>query len=134
MDQLLHNRRGLRRSRDFGGNARRDLKRQTTKQEVNLPQPLSTVVEISDEQEAMSLIRVVAAHFNLSIKDILSRSRVRPLVIPRQVAMAVVRGHTNLSSTFIGKVFKRDHTTVLHGITTAENYYSHHIASIEKVL
>ena len=44
------------------------------------------------------------------------------MVLPRQVAMYLVREMTDYSLPEIGKVFSRDHTTVLHSINKIENY------------
>ena len=48
------------------------------------------------------------------------KSRTRDLVHPRQAAMLWLRNNTNLSLPEIGRLFDRDHTTVLHGIRAAE--------------
>lgn len=44
------------------------------------------------------------------------------MVLPRQVAMYLVRKLTDYSLPEIGKVFSRDHTTVLHSINKVEEY------------
>ena len=49
-----------------------------------------------------------------------SKSRTRDLAHPRQAAMLWLRNNTNLSLPEIGRLFDRDHTTVLHGIRAAE--------------
>ena len=50
-------------------------------------------------------------------KDITGPSRLRSVLLPRQVAMTLARDLTGLPLANIGKHFGgRDHTTVLHAI------------------
>ena len=44
------------------------------------------------------------------------KSRAKPFVYPRQIAMYLARSHTSLSFHDLGRVFGRDHTTVLHAV------------------
>jgi chromosomal replication initiator protein len=58
-----------------------------------------------------------ASMFGLSIEEITGRSRRRPLVTARQVAMYVMRELTDLSYPGIAREFGgRDHTTVIHAV------------------
>jgi chromosomal replication initiator protein len=45
-----------------------------------------------------------------------SKSRKRAIAFPRQVAMYLSRKHTEETLADIGKLFKRDHSTVMHSI------------------
>ena len=55
--------------------------------------------------------------FDFSIEDIKGKSRQRPLVTARQVAMYVFRELTDLSYPAIAREFGgRDHTTVIHAV------------------
>lgn len=61
--------------------------------------------------------KVVADEFGVSIKDMLGYCRLRRLVVPRQIAYAMLRAHTRLSLPGIGRVMgDRDHTTIAHGL------------------
>lgn len=63
------------------------------------------------------IISTTAQHFGLSVEDIRSSGRRKEVVIPRQVAMYLVRELTNASLPEIGQYFGgRDHTTVLYAI------------------
>lgn len=54
-------------------------------------------------------------HFNFTIEELTGKSRRRPLVIARQIAMYVSRELTDLSFPMIAREFGgRDHTTVMH--------------------
>lgn len=63
----------------------------------------------------------VGAQFKVSIEEMQSRSRKRRLTFPRQVAMYLSRKHTSESLAEIGKLFKRDHSTVLHSVKVVSN-------------
>lgn len=59
--------------------------------------------------------------FELSVEELLSSSRTRPLVNARQIAMYVCRVLTDLSYPQIAKAFcKSDHTTVMHAVSKIE--------------
>ena len=60
---------------------------------------------------------LVASHFNLNIKELLSPRRSRSLARPRQIAMYLAKQHTTNSLPDIGRKFSnRDHTTVIHAV------------------
>ena len=62
-----------------------------------------------------AIIKSVCDHCGVSIQDLLSAKRARPIAQPRQLAMYLVREMTPLSTTRIGELFGgRDHTTVMH--------------------
>jgi len=64
-----------------------------------------------------SIINTVAAHFNLSIQEMLSHRRSRSLARPRQIAMYLSKQYTTNSLPDIGRKFSdRDHTTVIHAV------------------
>ena len=61
------------------------------------------------------ILTATAEHFSFSIEDLTGKSRRRPLVIARQIAMYVSRELTDLSFPMIAREFGgRDHTTVMH--------------------
>src|SRR5690349_6575093 len=59
------------------------------------------------------VIYVVAEHFGVSPSDVLSPSRARLVAMARRVAYALCRDLTKCSAPEIGRVFVRDHSTVL---------------------
>ena len=62
---------------------------------------------------------VVANYFNISLQDMLSQRRSRPLARPRQIAMFLAKKMTSRSLPEIGRRFaNRDHTTVIHAVKT----------------
>ena len=62
------------------------------------------------------IIRECAAEVGLTVNDMRSKGRVRPLARARQYAMWRIAKETSLSLPQIGRLLCRDHTTVLHAI------------------
>jgi chromosomal replication initiator protein len=63
------------------------------------------------------IIEVVAEYYKYPVEALRGKSRQRPLVIARQVAMYVMRELTDLSYPAIAREFGgRDHTTVIHAV------------------
>lgn len=58
----------------------------------------------------------VAKYYDLSMKDLLGVSRIKNIKSARQVAMYLMNEELGLSTVRIGSEFKKDHTTVMHGI------------------
>lgn len=70
------------------------------------------------EIPASLVLEETARYFGLSVDDLVSPSRSRPLTTARHVAMYLLRECTAMSYVRIGELFGgRDHTTVLHGVT-----------------
>jgi hypothetical protein len=60
---------------------------------------------------------VVADHFGIELRDMLSNRRTAHIVYPRQIAMYLAKTLTLRSLPDIGRRFAgRDHTTVLHAV------------------
>ena len=58
---------------------------------------------------------IVAEHYNITVEQMNSKKRSRPLAYPRQIAMYLTREMTELSLPKIGQEFGgRDHSTVIH--------------------
>jgi chromosomal replication initiator protein len=70
------------------------------------------------------IIDVVSQYFNVDVKEMQGRSRSQDIVLPRQVAMYIIREQTDSSLVEIGqKLGGRDHTTVMHAIDKIEHEY-----------
>ena len=65
---------------------------------------------VTDDQ----ILKSVAEFFNISIEDMLSHNRRKEIVVPRQVAMYLLRDILELSYPYIGEKLGRDHTTAIH--------------------
>lgn len=66
--------------------------------------------------------RIVAEHFKIRITDLKSTSRAKPIVVPRQIAMFLIKKFLDKSLVDIGKAFGgKDHTTVINSLEKIEN-------------
>jgi chromosomal replication initiator protein len=66
------------------------------------------------------IIEVVAAASGIGRRELLSRRRARRTVEARQAAMWLARQAAGRSYPAIGRVFNRDHTTVIYGVSRTE--------------
>jgi chromosomal replication initiator protein len=72
-----------------------------------------------------TILAECASYFGLTVDDLRSQNRSRPVVNARQIAMYLVRDLTDLSLPKIGEVFGgRDHTTVLHATSKVRGLLS----------
>ena len=68
--------------------------------------------------------KICANHYKVSIQDLKSRSRTRPLVTARQVAMFIIKKHLDKSLVDIGRAFCKDHTTVMSALRRIDTQLS----------
>ena len=62
------------------------------------------------------IISEVSNYFGIPSEEIIGRRRGKPYLVPRQIAMFLLREETSLSLSAIGKILGgRDHSTVMHG-------------------
>jgi len=67
------------------------------------------------------VVETVASFYSMDIDDLKAKSRSREIVVPRQIAMYIIREETDTSLTDIGAEFgNRDHTTVMHACEKIE--------------
>lgn len=67
------------------------------------------------------VVDTVATYFGLDEKQLKGKTRARDIVVPRQVAMYIMREDTDTSLAEIGSTLGgRDHTTVMHGCAKME--------------
>jgi chromosomal replication initiator protein len=67
------------------------------------------------------VIMAVLEHFSIGRRELCGRTRTKEVVLPRQVAMYLLREETGASLVDIGaELGGREHTTVLHGIRQVE--------------
>jgi chromosomal replication initiator protein len=64
--------------------------------------------------------KMVCKDYNISISDIVSSSRKKSIVRPRQIAIYLSRRYTDTSLQTIGRSFNRYHATALHSIGAIE--------------
>lgn len=67
------------------------------------------------------VIEKTAKHFHISTEEILGPKRDKDIVLPRQVAMYVLRSELHLSFPKIARELgRKDHTTAIHSIEKIE--------------
>lgn len=65
--------------------------------------------------------RIVSDYYKIRITDIKSSSRAKPIVVPRQIAMFLIKKFLDKSLVEIGKAFGgKDHTTVINSLNKVE--------------
>ncbi|MBI2592207.1 chromosomal replication initiator protein DnaA [Candidatus Saccharibacteria bacterium] len=70
---------------------------------------------------ARQIIERTAKHFHISIEDILGPKRDKDIVVPRQIAMYMLRSELHLSFPKIAhELGRKDHTTAIHSIGKIE--------------
>ncbi len=77
---------------------------------------VASVVGVNQMLTAAMICELVSGQFNVSVKELQSKSRKKVITTPRQIAMYLARKYTEESLVDIGKIFNRDHSTVLHSI------------------
>jgi chromosomal replication initiator protein len=83
----------------------------------------SVVKNIASQRKKItidSIKKLVCHHFKISVAEIVSSSRKKNIVRPRQIAMYLSRKFTDQPLQAIGKHFNRYHATALHSIRSIE--------------
>ncbi|MGZ3780373.1 MAG: chromosomal replication initiator protein DnaA [Pseudobdellovibrionaceae bacterium] len=96
-----------------------------------LPIDYDLVKKILSHHETQSTISVeeimklTADHFKVRVLDLKSSTRAKPIVVPRQIAMYLIKKFLDKSLVDIGKAFGgKDHTTVLNALDRVKNLQS----------
>jgi chromosomal replication initiator protein len=89
------------------------------------PKAIETILAETGQPTSRStalpvIIQRVCATFDITRKELLGASRLRRVLVPRQVAMYLARRSGKLSWPRIGAAFDRDHTTVMHACRKVE--------------
>ncbi|MFM8600781.1 MAG: chromosomal replication initiator protein DnaA [Actinomycetota bacterium] len=80
------------------------------------------------------LLTEMAGYLGFSVEALKGKSRQRPLVAARQIAMYVFRDITDLSYPAIARLFGgRDHTTVIHAVDKTQRMMREHKATFDQV-
>ncbi len=92
------------------------------KRVLNINDCKSILKDVFNQAKIVTVDKIqntVSNYFNISLSDMLSQRRSRPLARPRQIAMFLAKRLTTRSLPEIGRRFaNRDHTTVIHAVKT----------------
>lgn len=66
------------------------------------------------------IMEAVANYFYIPVEHMISQNRSKDVAYPRQMAMYMIRQELEYSFPDIAKIFKRDHTTVMHACNKIE--------------
>ena len=71
------------------------------------------------------IVEVVSEHFNITVDQIMSKTRSNDIAKPRQIAMYLCKNLTNQPLDSIGQLLGgRDHSTIIHGIKKITEEYN----------
>src|SRR5206468_12812306 len=71
---------------------------------------------------AKQIIERCARHFQIPVEDIVGPKRDKDIVVPRQIAMYMLRNELKLSYPKIAKELgRKDHTTAIHSVEKIDN-------------
>ncbi len=97
------------------------------RQSIDLALARELIQEILPEEPQITkelILDLVCHHFRITKEELCSKSRKRRITFPRQVAMYLCRKFTGESLQTIGKLFNRDHATVIYAIGKVEKELS----------
>ncbi len=72
------------------------------------------------------IIITVCNEFNVHPKDILGQRRQKNLILPRHICWWLAREETMFSYPQIGRMMKRDHTSIIYGCKKIDRFVSMH--------
>lgn len=100
----------------------------TVKSIVEIMRKLSRDPHVEEEQVGFEtpqrraptfqdVLECVSRYYSVSVQDMIGASRVREILLPRQIAMFLGKKHLRMSYVRLGEVFSnRDHTTVMNAV------------------
>ncbi|MEO5969854.1 MAG: helix-turn-helix domain-containing protein, partial [Bdellovibrionia bacterium] len=84
------------------------------------PQPVLLLREKTNGK-VEKITKAVSIYFGITCKNILVATRVKSIVVPRQIAIYLIRQHSNMTLKEIAGYFGgKDHTTILHACRKIE--------------
>lgn len=95
-------------------------------QDITVQLAAAAIEEVKTENPGLNptpqmIMQAVANYYCIPVEQITSNKRSKDTVQPRQISMYLVRDMLGYSLPEIGKIFSRDHTTVLHAIDKIKN-------------
>ena len=78
----------------------------------------------NEQKHANQIINDVCDFYGLTPIQVKGKSRLRSFVKARFISMYLLRRRTGLTLKEIGRMFHRDHTSIIHAIQTVEEVLS----------
>src|SRR3989338_3905147 len=67
------------------------------------------------------VMEAISRYYSVSVQDMIGASRVREILVPRQIAMFLLKKYARMSYVRLGELFSdRDHTTVMNAVGKIE--------------
>ncbi|HLD11407.1 MAG TPA: chromosomal replication initiator protein DnaA [Patescibacteria group bacterium] len=86
---------------------------------------IMTAPSLAKRATPQEIIKTVSDHYGVPAKQLKSGVRSRPIAVPRQILMYLLRTELNLPFMEIGALLGgRDHTTIMHGVEKITNLLS----------
>ena len=70
---------------------------------------------MTPKQANMMRIKAIAKEYDYTVEDVLGKSKLKALVAVRRKCIVMFRG-MGYSTTEIGRIMKRDHSTIVHAL------------------
>jgi chromosomal replication initiator protein len=93
-----------------------------------------SIIKKSKNITDTQIIKAVSEYFNISIEDLISHSRKKEIVEPRQIIMYLLRDISEFSYPYIGNKMGKDHTTVIHSCEKIEAELNKNESLNQKIL
>lgn len=72
-------------------------------------------------QKALELIETICIYLKVDKDDLMSKLRKREVALARQTCMYFLQKETTLTLKQIGRIFNRDHSTVIYGVQVVKD-------------
>jgi len=79
---------------------------------------------LNDQKHARQIVDNVCDFYGLTTAQVKGKCRLRGYVKARFVAIYIIRKRTGLTLKEIGRLFHRDHTSIIHAVQTIEEVLS----------
>lgn len=83
-------------------------------------------LRFKDEESVIRFIRTSCQKMNLTQSRVISSSQFPSEVNPRYLLIYIIKKHSLLGWSDIGKIFNRDHTTIMAAVNKVEGIFDYH--------
>ncbi len=98
-----------------------DIMRKLNKDPHELPEHVGFEIQPQRIATFQDVMEAVSRYYSVSVADMVGASRVREILIPRQIAMFLCKKYLRMSFVRLGELFSnRDHTTVMNAVEKIE--------------